>query len=138
ETGEGMIPIPAREYHQMAGRAGRPRLDPYGEAVLIAKDAQERQSLLEFYIQASPEDVNSQIANESALTTHILSLIASEFVNSRNEIRDFLGRTFYQVQHKASRLIDGVTARGLQFLDDAEMVDETGTRLSATEYGTVV
>lgn len=138
ETGEGMIPIPAREYHQMAGRAGRPRLDPYGEAVLIAKDTQERQSLLEFYIQAPPEDVHSQIAHESALTTHILSLIASEFVNSKNDIREFLGCTFYQHQHKASRLIDAVTVRGLQFLEDAEMVVETGTRLSATEYGTLV
>lgn len=138
ETGEGMIPIPAREYHQMAGRAGRPRLDPYGEAVLIAKDTQERQSLLEFYIQSPPEDVHSQIAHESALTTHILSLIASEFVNSKNEIREFLGRTFYQYQHRASRLIDAVTVRGLQFLEDAEMVVETGTRLSATEYGTLV
>lgn len=138
ETGEGMIPIPAREYHQMAGRAGRPRLDPYGEAVLIAKDAQERQSLIEFYIQASPEDVNSQIAHESALTTHILSLIASEFVTSKDEIREFLRRTFYQHQHKASRLIDAVTERGLLFLDDAEMVVETGARISATEYGTVV
>ncbi len=138
ETGEGMIPIPAREYHQMAGRAGRPRLDPYGEAVLIAKDTQERQSLLEFYIQAPPEDVHSQIAHESALTTHILSLIASEFVNSKNEIREFLGRTFYQHEHKASRLIDAVTVRGLQFLEDTEMVVETGVRLSATEYGTLV
>jgi len=138
ETGEGMIPIPAREYHQMAGRAGRPRLDPYGESVLIAKDDQERESLLEFYIHAPPEDVNSQCANEPALTTHILSLIASDFVTCDNEIQEFLNRTFYQHQHRASRLIGSVTGRALRFLEDAEMVVENGGRLSATEYGALV
>lgn len=138
ETGEGMVPIPAREYHQMAGRAGRPRLDPYGEAVLIAKDDQERQSLTEFYINAPAEDVNSQVANESALTTHILSLIASGFVTRTPEVMEFLRRTFYQHQHKASRLIGSVTGRALQFLEDAEMTVMNGDSLSATEYGALV
>ena len=138
ETGVGMVPIPAREYHQMAGRAGRPRLDPYGEAVLIAKDEEERASLFEFYIHAAAEDVNSQCANESALTTHILSLVASGFARSDTEIQEFMARTFYTHQHKGSRLIGSVTERALQFLDTAEMVVENGGRYSATEYGGLV
>lgn len=138
ETGQGMVPIPAREYHQMAGRAGRPRLDPYGESVLIAKNEEERQSLVEFYIHAQAEDVNSQCADESALTTHILSLIASGFVSTREGMQDFLGRTFYRYQHTQSRLIESVTERALRFLDDAEMVVENDDRLSATEYGALV
>lgn len=68
-----MVPIPAREYHQMAGRAGRPHLDPYGEAVLIAKEEEDVCALYEFYIDAPPEDVNSQIASEAALSTHALA-----------------------------------------------------------------
>ncbi len=138
ETGAGMVPIPAREYHQMAGRAGRPGLDPYGEAVLIAKDEEERSSLFEFYIHAPAEDVNSQCANESALTTHILSLIASGFAASHDEIQEFLARTFYRYQHRGSRLIDSVTGSALRFLEAAEMVVENEGRLSPTEYGSLV
>jgi helicase len=36
----------------MAGRAGRPQLDPYGEAVLIAKGKEQVEELFEWYIEA--------------------------------------------------------------------------------------
>ena len=137
-SGQGMVPIPAREYHQMAGRAGRPHLDPYGEAVLIAKEEEDVCALYEFYIDAPPEDVNSQIASEAALSTHVLSLIASGFAHSRDELSRFLEGTFYYHQRKGTRLFESMVQRGLQFLELSEMIVENGDHLSATEFGHLV
>ncbi|MDD1688042.1 MAG: DEAD/DEAH box helicase, partial [Methanoregula sp.] len=102
-AGEGMQPIPVSEYHQMAGRAGRPRLDPYGEAVLIAKDQGQVEELFDYYIEAPPEEVHSKIAEPAALYTHILSLIASGFAKNRNELTLFMNRTFYVHEHRQGR-----------------------------------
>ena len=137
-SGEGMVPIPVREYHQMAGRAGRPHLDPYGEAVLIAKDDQDVEALFEWYIDAPAEDVYSQCGSEAALCTHILSLIASGFVKSRGQISAFMDRTFFLYQHKQSRVIPRVIAQVLEFLLKTEMITENGDILSSTEFGTLV
>ncbi len=137
-SGEGMVPIPVREYHQMAGRAGRPHLDPYGEAVLIAKDDQDVEALFEWYIDAPAEDVYSQCGTETALCTHILSLIASGFVRSREEISAFMDRTFFLYQHKQSRVIPRVIAQVIEFLLTTEMITENGAILSATEFGALI
>ncbi|MDD1698926.1 MAG: ATP-dependent DNA helicase [Methanoregula sp.] len=137
-AGEGMQPIPASEYHQMAGRAGRPRLDPYGEAVLIAKDQGQVEELFEYYIEAPPDEVHSKIADPAALYTHILSLIASGFAENREELTSFMNRTFYVHEHRQGRLIQRAVDAALAFLVSSDMVVEIGEHLGSTGFGTLV
>lgn len=137
-AGEGMLPIPASEYHQMAGRAGRPRLDPYGEAVLIARDAGQVEELFEWYIEAPPDEVHSKIAEPAALYSHVLSLVASGFAGTRHELTAFMNRSFYVHEHRQGRLMQRAVDSALRFLIDAEMVLEIGEHLGATEFGTLV
>jgi helicase len=133
-----MQPIPASEYHQMAGRAGRPRLDPYGEAVLIAKDEGQVEELFEYYIEASPEEVHSKIAEPNALYTHVLSLIASGFAGTRNELLSFMDRSFYVHEHRQSRLMQRAVDTALKFLVENDMILEIGEHLGSSEFGTLV
>jgi helicase len=137
-AGEGMQPIPVGEYHQMAGRAGRPRLDPYGEAVLIAKDEHEVGTLFAEYIEAAAEDVHSRIAEPTALYTHVLSLIASGFAGTHQELTEFMSRSFYVHEHRQGRLMQRAVDSALKFLVTSEMVLEIGENLGATEFGSLV
>ncbi|MFA5237886.1 MAG: ATP-dependent DNA helicase, partial [Methanoregula sp.] len=137
-AGEGMQPIPVSEYRQMAGRAGRPRLDPYGEAILIAKEAEQVPELFECYIEAPADDVHSRIAEPTALYTHVLSLVASGFAKTRNELSEFMNRSFYVHEHKQGRLMHRAVDAALEFLISAEMILEVGEHLGATELGTLV
>ena len=59
-AGEGMQPIPVSEYRQMAGRAAAPAQPVPGEAVLIAKEAEQVPELFECYIEAAADDVHSR------------------------------------------------------------------------------
>ncbi|MBN1110437.1 MAG: DEAD/DEAH box helicase [Methanomassiliicoccales archaeon] len=91
----GYVPLPVMEVKQMCGRAGRPRYDPYGEAVLIAKSLEQSHVLLENYLLGEPEDVVSKVGNERVLRGHVLALIATETASSRKGLVEFLGRTFF-------------------------------------------
>lgn len=134
-AGAGMTPIPVREYRQMAGRAGRPHLDPYGEAVLIAKSEDAVYDLFEEYCTAPDEDVSSRSSSEGVLTTHILSLIATRFVRDRDGLTAFLKKTFYAHQHGEERLLRRIVDRSVAFLSEAEMITDLNGLLNATEYG---
>ena len=133
----GMQPIPILEYKQMAGRAGRPHLDPSGECVLIAKSYPELQSLLENYIEADPEPIYSKLGTESALRSHILSAIAGAFATTYNELTDFLKMTFFAAQQETSHL-RGIVDTVLDFLSSNEMIEISGESLAATGLGQLV
>jgi helicase len=137
-AGEGMQPIPVSEYHQMAGRAGRPRLDPYGEAILIAKEMTDVEQLFTEYINAPAEEVHSRIAEPAALYTHVLSLVASGFAKTRGELTSFMNRSFYVHEHRHGRLMQKAVDSAIAFLVSSEMVLEIGEHLGSTEFGSLV
>ena len=137
-SGLGMVPIPVGEYHQMAGRAGRPHLDPYGEAVLLAKDAPSVERLFETFIDAEAERIDSQCVDDASLCAHILSLIATGFAHDQNALTAFMERTFYFYQHPKTRSLPRLVSDAIRFLTTAGMVQENENNLSATRLGSLV
>lgn len=117
----GLMPIPVLEYKQMAGRAGRPGLDPYGEAVLMAKTFDEFEELMQQYVLADVEKIWSKLGTENALRTHILSTIATGFARSMDELIEFMGATFYSTQQEPWSL-KAVIDRIMDFLVDKKMI----------------
>ena len=96
----GMNWIPVLEYLQMAGRAGRPEYEAFGEAVCVAKTAVEKQEIYERYVLGEPEDIFSKLAVEPVLRTYLLSLISAGVINNKKSMRDFFAKTFWAHQFK--------------------------------------
>lgn len=126
DSNDGMQPISVMEYKQMAGRAGRPHLDPYGESVLIATKEPDVDKLKEMYIEAAPESVESKLGAENALRTHVLSTISNRFAHTREQLLDFFKSTFFAHQKGLLSTIALKTMidKCLDFLIDAGMCFE--------------
>ncbi|MBS1193192.1 MAG: putative Ski2-type helicase, partial [Methanomicrobia archaeon] len=138
EYGKGMAPIPVIEYRQMAGRAGRPGLDPYGESFLMAKNSSEMKELFEHYINGSPEEIWSKLASESALRTHILSTVAAGFARSDSELKSFMATTFYARQQDSWQL-DVTVEKVIGFLRENGMIQpEDDGSLLPSKLGSLV
>jgi helicase len=134
EPGYGFYPISVLEYKQMAGRAGRPKYDKVGEAILIAKTADEADYLMESYVLASPERIWSRLAVERIMRSHVLATIAADFAHTERGIYDFFGRTFYAYQYDVDA-IKSIIAKILKYLYDEEMIDVSGESILATKFG---
>jgi helicase len=132
----GMQPIPVLEYKQMAGRAGRPRLDPYGEAVLLAKSHKELMFLFNNYVEAEPENIWSKLGTENALRTHVLSTVVNGFARTKEELMEFMEATFFAFQYSGFGL-SSVVEECLDFLKKKEML-ETSEALNPTTLGKLV
>ena len=134
EPGYGHYPISVLEYKQMAGRAGRPKYDKVGEAVLIAKTADEADYLMDNYILARPERIWSRLAVEKIIRGHVLATIASDFAHTENGIYEFFGKTFYAYQYDV-KAIKSIIAKILKYLYDEEMIELEGENIYATRFG---
>jgi len=134
EAGHGRYPISVLEYKQFCGRAGRPKYDKYGESVLIARNQDEADWLMENYVIAQPEKLWSKLAVEKILRPHVLSTVAAGYARTEEGLYEFFGRTFYAHQY-GPRLIKGKIGEVLRFLAKEEMVEVEGKELAATKFG---
>ncbi len=134
ESGHGRYPISVLEYKQFCGRAGRPKYDKYGESVLIARNQDEADWLMENYVIAQPEKLWSKLAVERILRPHVLSTVAAGYAKTEEGLYEFFGRTFYAHQY-GPRLIKGKIGEVLKFLAKEEMVVMEGRDLEASKFG---
>ncbi|PSP79330.1 ski2-like helicase [Halobacteriales archaeon QS_4_69_225] len=133
----GMQPLSVLEVHQMMGRAGRPGRDPYGEALLLANGHDELDELLDRYVWADPEPVESKLAREPSMRTHLLATVASGFADSRAGLLEFLDQTLYAAQYGGSNDLERVVDTTLSYLETNGFV-ERGDGLEATTLGHTV
>lgn len=113
----GMDYIPVLEIQQMMGRAGRPRFDSEGEAILLPKSKAEAKYAWENYINGEPEDITSKLGVEPVLRMHVLALIASGTTTTRRELMEFFSRTFYAHQYQEMQGLEKILDRVLELLE---------------------
>lgn len=122
EPDRGSYPIPILEYKQMAGRAGRPKYDEYGEAVLIARTEPEHDFLIDNYTLSEPEEITSKLASPRAVRAHLLASIAAEMTRNREEIDSLIAGTFFSHQFDQWEINHHVSS-ALGFLEEGSLID---------------
>ncbi|AFK22351.1 ATP-dependent DNA helicase [Pyrococcus sp. ST04] len=120
----GMERIPVLEVQQMMGRAGRPKYDDKGEAIIIST-TENPSDIINLYINGKPEKLFSQLSNESNLRGQVLALIATFGVKTFPEILKFIEKTFYAYQRRDTYSIERKIREILYFLMENEFVEVT-------------
>lgn len=131
---QGLTYLPVREVKQMCGRAGRPQYDPWGEAVLIARNPRERDEILRRYVLGEPEPIYSTLGNLKALRTHILASFASGFTGDERELEQFLLKTLFSHQMDYWRM-EAMCEEALEFLFSEGLLRREGEGIQATDFG---
>jgi helicase len=130
----GMSFIPVMEIRQMCGRAGRPKYDREGEAIIFARNREMAELILDEYLLGETESVFSQIGNERAIRTHVLSSIASRLCQTEEELTSFFNSTFCGMQLSREE-IELSIRKALDFLQREHMIVEEGGTYRATLFG---
>lgn len=121
----GMDWIPVLEYLQMAGRAGRPEYEKFGEAITIAKDEREQDEIHGRYLLGVPEDIQSKLAVEPVLRTYLLSLISSGIIRDEKTMNEFFRNTFWAHQYEDMNKLESIMDKMLLLLEKWKFISIT-------------
>jgi helicase len=122
----------------MAGRAGRPGLDPFGEAVIVARGRNEVGYLMERYVLGQVENVKSHILSGPSLRAHALGAVGGGYAKSIDELADFFSNTlgFHQLRTGLkSALLRSKVEDAVDQLVEWGFLERDGDYVYATELG---
>ena len=133
ETG-GNVEISVLEYRQMAGRAGRPQYDDFGETVIIPPPSRPAKDILQHYANEPPEPIRSRLADESAMRSHTLATVATASGMSKMDIDGLFRKTLLAKQIGEDE-VGKLTDRALGYLLGERLVTAQGNLFFATDFG---
>ena len=130
----GNSEISVLEYRQMAGRAGRPQYDDYGETVMVPPPSASSADFLEHYTKEPPEPIQSRLSDESAMRSHTLATVATGSGISKADLDSLFGKTLLAMQAGAKET-GRLTEKALGYLLGERLLESHGNLFYATEFG---
>ncbi len=131
--GEGEA-ITVFDYKQMAGRAGRPKYDKYGEALIYTSSQFEIDHLLQNYINAEPEPIYSRLLEGENMEVAILSLLSSVSGVRDSLLEEYIKHSLAYIQNSKRRLTTKLV-KGIRRLTDYGMIVAENGFFKATKLG---
>lgn len=130
----GSMPISILEYKQLCGRAGRPKYDTAGEAIIVSESGVNAEELYDHYVLGSPEPIRSQLSSDRAVRFHLLATIATVPGMKKPGIHELFASTLFAQQYKEATVSFKVDS-ALEYLEQEELVKLRNDRYIATEFG---
>jgi helicase len=118
----------------MAGRAGRPQYDDFGETVIIPPPSQPAKEILEHYANEPPEPIRSRLAEESAMRSHTLAAVITSSGMSKPDIDALFLKTLLAKQI-GDKEVSKLTERALGYLLGERLVTAQGGLFFPTDFG---
>jgi helicase len=131
----GAEKLSVNEVTQLFGRAGRPKYDTEGRALLIARAKSEIMDLYNRYIDAELEPISSKLGVLPVLRTHVLAFIASRMLRTHEGILAFLNETLYGYQFANTRELEEILKDVLKELESWEFITKQGSTYLPTRIG---
>lgn len=130
----GSVPISVLEYKQLCGRAGRPKYDTFGEAIIVSESGVNPEELYDHYVLGTPEPLRSQLSSDSAVRFHLLSTIATVPGMKKPEIHELFSSTLFARQYRKAA-VEFKVESALEYLEQEDLVKSKNDRYIATEFG---